>query len=149
MTSKSASMPPKYNLDLVLKSLAEPVRRDIFQLLHSGDKPLSVTGISDHFKISRQAISKHLRIMEDAQLISSTLVGRRKYCKANTNPLTIVNTYLDEYTGQVLEPVVAVDTSISQAEPPKLKDSGKTGKKKAGKKKKDKDKKKKKKKKKS
>ncbi len=60
----------------VFQAIADPTRRNILQLLAASDRPIS--NISEHFAISRTAVVKHLKILEQAELISAEKKGREK-----------------------------------------------------------------------
>jgi len=58
----------------VMKSLADPTRREILNILKSGALP--ATEIVDHFSMSAAAISKHLSILREAELVRSRRDGK-------------------------------------------------------------------------
>lgn len=57
-----------------LDALGNPVRRQILHLLQ--ERPLPVSGIAAHFEISRPAISRHLKVLRQAGLITAQAQGR-------------------------------------------------------------------------
>lgn len=61
-------------LDPIFAALGDPVRRRILTTLSSG--PLSVTPLAEHFAISRPAVSRHLRVLLEAGLVSRVPDGR-------------------------------------------------------------------------
>ena len=61
----------------VFTAVADPTRRQIIQLL--AQKELAVKDISNHFPVSRPAISKHLRILRQAGLVEEHKQGRYRY----------------------------------------------------------------------
>ena len=61
-------------LQQTLKALADPTRREILNLLKSGRK--SAGEISDHFDITAAAISRHLSVLKEADLIDDTRDGK-------------------------------------------------------------------------
>jgi|SRR5437773_2140464 len=62
--------------DAVLRALAEPHRRAILQLVR--DEARSVNEIADHFDITQQAVSLHLKILRDAGLVQVEPAGQRR-----------------------------------------------------------------------
>jgi DNA-binding transcriptional ArsR family regulator len=60
---------------LPLRALAEPRRREILELLRSG--PRSVTDIADDVDVTQQAVSQHLRVLEEAGLVDARREGTR------------------------------------------------------------------------
>jgi DNA-binding transcriptional ArsR family regulator len=77
-------------MDAVAGAIADPVRREILLMLR--DQPLSAGQIADRFVISRPAVSRHLRVLREAGLVSDTADGRRRV-------YTLVATPLDELAG--------------------------------------------------
>lgn len=72
--------------DSVFRALADPTRRKIIHLLHT-DGAHPVQGITSHFKMTRQAVTKHLKILADAKLVSMKKKGRESMYQLNTKPL--------------------------------------------------------------
>lgn len=60
----------------IFQAIADPTRRNVLKLLASSDRPIS--NISEHFAISRTAVVKHLKILEQAELVSAQKKGREK-----------------------------------------------------------------------
>jgi len=81
----------------ILKAIADPTRREIFHALVVAATALPITQISNQFEISRQGITKHLKTLEDAELVKIKSKGRERYCTANTIPLKEVNQWLSFY----------------------------------------------------
>src|SRR2546423_14073959 len=69
----------------VFQALADPTRRAILSLLRQGSRP--VGSIARDFPISRPAISRHLRILREAELVSEIKVGRNRLYELNAGPL--------------------------------------------------------------
>ena len=65
-----------FGVDDVAAAIADPVRRSILEMLRDG--PLSAGQIAGRFAISRPAVSRHLRVLRAAGLVSDTLTGRRR-----------------------------------------------------------------------
>lgn len=73
------------SIQKTLKALSDPVRRDILELLKSGR--LSAGEISQQFTISGAAISKHLSILKDADLIRDARSGKYIFYELNASVL--------------------------------------------------------------
>lgn len=73
--STTASQRHRPSADRVLDALGNPVRRDIVRLLRQDAR--SVGAIADRLPISRPAVSKHLRILEEAGLVQHYTQGTR------------------------------------------------------------------------
>ena len=72
-------------LQQTLKALADPTRREILNLLKGGKK--SAGEICEHFDISAAAISRHLSVLKDADLVYDTREGKYIYDEINTSVL--------------------------------------------------------------
>ena len=79
----------------VFQALADPTRRAILGLLRQGSQP--VGSIARDFPISRPAISKHLRILRQAELVTEIKVGRNRLYEINAGPLKSVDDWLAHY----------------------------------------------------
>jgi DNA-binding transcriptional ArsR family regulator len=71
-------------MNLTLTALADPTRRAILDRLASG--PASVNEIAGPFKMTQQAVSKHLGYLHRAQLINKRRDGRQQFCTLNPQP---------------------------------------------------------------
>jgi len=79
----------------VFQAIADPTRRAILSLL--AVQTLTMTSIADHFKVSRPAISKHVKILEECGLVSIKQQGRERYCEASMNKLDEVSDWVERY----------------------------------------------------
>ena len=80
-----------------LKALSDPIRREILELLKSGK--LSAGEIAEKFPVSGAAISKHLSVLKDADLIRDTREGKFIYYELNTSVLEEVMLWLATLKG--------------------------------------------------
>ncbi|MGI9597347.1 MAG: ArsR/SmtB family transcription factor [Acidimicrobiales bacterium] len=67
-------------MDSAARALAEPTRREILYLVR--DQERTVSDIAEHFDVSRPAISQHLRVLSDAELVEVRSEGTRRYYRA-------------------------------------------------------------------
>ena len=72
-------------LQQTLKALADPTRREILNLLKGGKR--SAGEICEHFDISAAAISRHLSVLKEADLVYDTREGKYIYYEINTSVL--------------------------------------------------------------
>jgi DNA-binding transcriptional ArsR family regulator len=79
----------------VFQAIADPTRREIIHLL--ANKTLTLNGVAENFKISRPAISKHIRILSECGLIVVHQQGRERYCEARLNSLREVSEWTSQY----------------------------------------------------
>lgn len=82
-------------LDATFAALADPTRRAILARLATGDA--SVTELAQPFDISQPAISKHLRVLERAGLISRGRDAQRRPRKIESQPLADASSWLENY----------------------------------------------------
>src|SRR5437868_2000714 len=73
------------SLDQTLTALADPTRRDILHRLSQGEA--RVTELARPFAISLNAVSKHIRVLERAQLVWRRRAGREYRISLNPEPL--------------------------------------------------------------
>ena len=84
-------------LQLTLKALSDPIRREILNLLKAGR--MSAGDISAHFSVTDAAISRHLSTLKDAELIRDTSEGKYIYYDLNTSVLEEVMLWLTGLKG--------------------------------------------------
>lgn len=82
-------------LDDVFSALSDPTRRAILERLALGE--LSISELAFPFRISLPAISKHLRVLEEAGLIVRRKQGRTYYCSLQAAPMREATDWLDRY----------------------------------------------------
>jgi DNA-binding transcriptional ArsR family regulator len=78
----------------ILVALADPTRCKIIEILRDGPRPVHV--VASAFKISRPAISRHLRVLKQARLISEKKVGRENLYQLHPKRLEPVQKWLAE-----------------------------------------------------
>lgn len=82
-------------LDATFEALADPTRRAILSRLAQGDA--SVTELAAPFAMSQPAVSKHLKVLERAGLISRGRDGTRRPCRLRAKPLAEATEWLGGY----------------------------------------------------
>jgi DNA-binding transcriptional ArsR family regulator len=82
-------------LDATFAALADPTRRAILARLASGEA--SVNELAEPFAMSQPAISKHLKVLERAGLISRGQDAQRRPRRIEAHPLAEANRWLEEY----------------------------------------------------
>lgn len=80
----------------VFFAIADPTRRSILDMLTCGN--LALKDISNNFPITRTAVSKHLRILEGADLIGSKKIGRETIYQLSPKPLIEVQEWLKTFS---------------------------------------------------
>jgi DNA-binding transcriptional ArsR family regulator len=81
--------------DQVFRAISDPTRREILGILRGGGK--TVGGVAQRFRMSRPAISKHLRLLHQAGLVSIRKEGTASICTLNAVPLRQVDDWLNDY----------------------------------------------------
>ena len=79
----------------VFQAIADPTRREIIRVV--AIKSMNLNAVSEHFDISRPAISKHIKILTECGLISIRTEGRERICEAKLSNLRQVSEWVEEY----------------------------------------------------
>ena len=82
-------------IDIVLSAMSDPVRRDIFE--RTAQSRLTVNEIAIEYDISLAAVSKHLSVLEAADLITRRKSGRYVYVSAHMQGLSEVQQYIEQF----------------------------------------------------
>ena len=89
-------------MDAALKAVAEPRRREILRLVWSEELP--ATEIASRFEhVTRSAISQHLAVLREANLVLERREGTRRLYRSNHEEMARLRSYLDQYWGEGLE----------------------------------------------
>ncbi len=83
---------------LALEALADPQRREILRLLGAGER--SVREVADDLPISRPAVSRHLRVLRQAGLVSEQPAGTRRIYRLEHAGAEAVRAYLEQVWGE-------------------------------------------------
>ena len=83
-----------------MRALSDPIRREILEMLRSGR--LSAGEIAEKFPISGAAISKHLSVLKESDLIRDAREGKFIYYELNTSVLEEVMLWLSNLKGEAL-----------------------------------------------
>ena len=81
-----------------LRALADPIRREILNLLKAGR--LSAGEITEHFDVTGAAISRHLSVLKEADLIRDTREGKFIYYDLNASVLEEVMLWITDLKGE-------------------------------------------------
>ena len=80
------------HLDRTFAALSDPTRRAIVARLASGETPVST--LAEPFDMSLTAVSKHVRMLSDAGLVTVSKRGRTRYCRLNTSTMSAVERWM-------------------------------------------------------
>lgn len=92
---RNASHRRRRKPDVVFRAVADPTRREILRLLRGGQQ--TVGEIARNFRMSRPAVSKHLRLLRAAGLVVTRQQGTSRHCGLNAKPLEVINDWLQDY----------------------------------------------------
>ncbi len=79
----------------VFQAIADPTRRQIIGLI--AQQPLNLNSVAEKFSMSRQAVSLHIKILEECGLIMLRQKGRERFCEAKLDKLGEVSDWVEQY----------------------------------------------------
>jgi DNA-binding transcriptional ArsR family regulator len=79
----------------VFQAIADPTRRAILGLLAL--QSLTLNAVAENFDISRPAVSKHVKVLEECGLVNIKQKGRERYCEARLDRLNEVSRWVEQY----------------------------------------------------
>ncbi|MGC1242552.1 MAG: metalloregulator ArsR/SmtB family transcription factor [Chryseosolibacter sp.] len=79
----------------IFQAIADPTRREIITLV--ARKPQNLNSIADKFDMSRQAISLHVKILQECGVLSVTREGRERHCAVKLEKLAEVSEWLEPF----------------------------------------------------
>lgn len=82
-------------LDRTFSALGDATRRAILMRLADGETALSA--VAEPFGMSQTAVSKHIKVLSDAGLVSVTKRGRTRYCRLQAAPMQDAAVWLTQY----------------------------------------------------
>jgi DNA-binding transcriptional ArsR family regulator len=88
------------NADLAIKALGDPTRRTIFELVARG--PISVGAIAEQVPVSRPAVSQHLKVLKEADLVVDRADGTRRVYEMNPDGLEALRSYFERFWNSAL-----------------------------------------------
>ena len=86
------------SLQNTLRALADPIRREILNLLKSGR--MSAGDITDHFDVTGASISRHLSVLKEADLIRDTREGKYIFYDLNASVLEEIMLWITDLKGE-------------------------------------------------
>ncbi len=98
-------------MDAVARALADPTRREILRLVR--DEEHTVTEIAARFPVSRPAISQHLRVLHEADLVSYRSEGTRRWYRTRPDGLSELRAWLEGFWSSRLD---NLRTEVEQAQ---------------------------------
>ena len=89
------------SVDTVLDALGDRTRRAILDKLVAG--PVAVGVLADQLPVSRPAVSQHLRVLKEADLVVESVAGTRRLYRINQEGLMVVRDYFDRFWENTLD----------------------------------------------
>lgn len=96
----------------VFHAIADPTRREIIDLL--AHKTMPVNDVAERFEISRPAVSKHIKILNECGLVVIRKEGRQRYCRADTRKLQEVAVWAERYRKFWNDKLTALETLLAE-----------------------------------
>lgn len=81
----------------VFQAIADPTRRAILVLIAA--QAMTPNAIAEHFDSTRQAVSKHIKILAECRLVGQKKVGREIYYHLNPNKMKEIDMWLEQFKG--------------------------------------------------
>jgi DNA-binding transcriptional ArsR family regulator len=99
-------------LSRVFAALADPTRRDIVARLSAGDA--TVGELAAPYDVSVQAVSKHLKVLEDAGLVSRSRDAQRRPCHLEAEVFELMTAWIERYRAQAEERFRRLDAVLAE-----------------------------------
>ncbi len=96
----------------VFQAIADPTRRQIIELV--ANEAMNLNAIADNFKISRPAISQHIKILNECGIIEIETIGRERYCKVQAQSLIPAFLWLEQYKKQWEERIDSFEKYVNK-----------------------------------
>jgi DNA-binding transcriptional ArsR family regulator len=104
--------------DAAVRAIAEPRRREILKLVR--DRELSAGEIASRFDVTRPAVSQHLAVLREAQLVSERREGTRRLYRARPEGMAGLREFLEDFWSDRLERLkLAAELDQQRKKPPK------------------------------
>ncbi len=103
-------------MDLAFTVLAEPNRRRILELLRTGERP--VGELVDALAVSQPAVSKHLRVLKEAGLVTVRAEAQRRLYAVRAEPLRELDAWLAPYRAMWSERLDDLERHLGEVDPP-------------------------------
>jgi len=99
-------------LSRVFAALADPTRRDMVARLATGDA--TVGELADPYDVSIQAVSKHVKVLAEAGLVSQTKDAQRRPCHLEAEVFDLMTKWLERYREQAQQRYERLDVVLAE-----------------------------------
>lgn len=96
----------------VFAAIADPTRRAIISYISSG--PMTPNALAEHFHSTRQAVSKHIKILVECQIVKQELYGREIYYHFNAKKLKEADKWLAQFRSMWEDKYSQLDDVLKQ-----------------------------------
>ena len=103
-------------LSLVFSALADPTRRDIVARLAAGDA--TVNELAEPYDVTVQAVSKHIKVLTDAGLVTQRREAQRRPCHLEAEVFDLMTKWIERYRQQAEERYRRLDAVLAEMEEP-------------------------------
>lgn len=112
MTRLKTNVAADDRLTRVFSALADPTRRGIVARLAVGDA--TVSELADPYEVSIQAVSKHIKVLADAGLVSQTRDAQRRPCHLESEVFDLMTKWIERYRQQAQERYERLDAVLAE-----------------------------------
>jgi DNA-binding transcriptional ArsR family regulator len=102
------------SVDAVLDALGDRTRRAILEKLTAG--PIAVGVLADQLPVSRPAVSQHLRVLKNAELVTESVAGTRRLYRINQAGVAAVRDYFDRFWETTLDNFAILAAADAEAD---------------------------------
>ncbi|MGX1471331.1 UNVERIFIED_CONTAM: DNA-binding transcriptional ArsR family regulator [Streptomyces canus] len=99
-------------LSLVFSALADPTRRDIVARLATGDA--TVNELAEPYDVTVQAVSKHIKVLQDAGLVSRSRDAQRRPCHLEAEVFDLMTKWIERYRREAEDRFRRLDALLEQ-----------------------------------
>ena len=103
----------------VFQAIADPTRREIINMLAT--KSHHLNSVAENFNVSRPAISKHVKILQECGLVIIKQQGRHRYCELQLEKLHEVSDWVEHYRKMWTEKLDSLENYLNQLQSKKKK----------------------------
>jgi DNA-binding transcriptional ArsR family regulator len=96
----------------IFQAIADPTRRKILSL--TLDKSMTPNELVEHFRISRQAVSKHIKILTESRLLEQEPAGREIYYRIKADKLREIDKWLEKFRSMWEDRFNELDTLLKK-----------------------------------
>ena len=114
MEQKSYATPSSATLDLMFLALSDPTRRAILARLAAGEA--SVLELAAPFEMTQPAVSKHIKVLERAGLVSRSRDAQRRPCRLEADALAHATDWIERYRAVWAKNFSRLDDVLVEAE---------------------------------